>query len=177
MSTHRFTDLSTVVDEVHGLIDEWVAGHAFAPPLNEGGEIVLRLAVHEWIANLVQHAAFDGPETEIALHITSAGDAVEVDIEDTSSGFDLLGQIEAQRTVLGGPAPSERGRGLLMLITCTENLQYIPASGGRQRLTFMLRNPPDAVFDGLFYAPDPAELSPSPHGDGLADGFASPPLR
>ena len=178
MSTHRYTDLDAVVDEIHRLLDAWEQDGSLSPALDANGEIVLRLAVHEWIANLVQHAAFGERETEITLRVDVLRDAVDVAIEDTSSGFDLLGQLEAQESVLRAPAPSERGRGLLMLITCTEDLDYTPAGDGRQRLSFRLRNPTDAVFAGLF-RPEDAHYDPGAlHGDpalASGDGLASAP--
>lgn len=177
MSTHRFTDLGSVVEDIHALFDAWADAGTFRPPLDGDGEIVLRLAVHEWVANLVQHAAFDSAEAEICLEISTRHDAVQVAIDDTSRGFDLLGQLEEQHIRLHGPAPSERGRGLLMLITCTDDLDYRPAASGRQRLSFAMRNPGEAIFAGLFdsseYPSDPRIIPPDeffdvpPGGDGL----------
>ena len=165
MSTHDFHDLATVVDETHALFDAWSESGALSPPLSGDGEIVLRLAVHEWIANLVQHAVFRDGRPEVRLHVEPRADAVRVFIEDNSMGFDLLGQVEQQKALLDAPAPSERGRGLLMLITCTENLDYLPASRGRQRLSFDVVDPDPAVFQDLFVPAD-AELVA---GDGSAE--------
>ena len=185
MSTHRFYDIRTVIDEVHALFDAWADAGTLRPPLDCDGEIVLRLAVHEWIANLVQHAVFVEGTPEICLHVEAQQDLVDVAVEDTSSGFDLLGQLEEQHMLLSGPAPSERGRGLLMLITCTEALNYRPAGEGRQRLSFCLRNPSEAVFAGLFRPDSLAAAEPDviavdefvdgiPGGDGLS-ALHSPP--
>ena len=179
MSTHRFTDLSTVIDDLHALFDAWGDRGDLHPPLNEDGEIVLRLAVHEWIANLVQHAAFQSDAPEICLTIQIRPEIIEVTIEDTSQGFDLLGQLEEQSELLSAPAPSERGRGLLMLITCTEALDYQPAGRGRQRLSFELHNPDEAIFANLFHPASGASGRPAfSSGDGAAsaDDLASFPL-
>ncbi len=177
MSTHRFHHLGTVIDDVHALFDAWNDLGTLRPPLNADGEIVLRLAVHEWIANLVQHASFASGSPEICLCVDVRSSVVEVSIEDTSQGFDLMGQLEAQSEILSAPAPSERGRGLLMLITCTEALDYRPASEGRQRLSFELHNPDEAIFAGLFDSVSSARLSHS-FGDGAAsgDGLSTLPL-
>ncbi|MEM6325703.1 MAG: ATP-binding protein [Bacteroidota bacterium] len=180
MSTHQFFDLSSVIDEVHGLFDTWAEAGTLRPALDQDGEIVLRLAVHEWIANLVQHAAFVERAPEISLQVEVEDASVRVVVEDTSRGFDLLGQLEAQSTLLDAPAPSERGRGLLMLITCTHDLDYRPAREDRQRLSFRLANPGDGVFAGLFRSADfesldlePALLPLDDLVDGLpSDGFA-----
>ena len=168
MSTHRFNDLYSVIDEIHALFDAWDDAGVFTPPLDCDGMIVLRLAVHEWVANLVQHAQFASGAPEITIEIEGTDDGVYVVVEDTSCGFDLLGQIEEQHVILDAPAPSERGRGLLMLITCTEELDYRPASSDRQRLSFHLHNPSSGVFAGLFAS---SAVSPGPQAfDNLIDG-------
>jgi serine/threonine-protein kinase RsbW len=179
MSTHHFYDLDFVVDEVHALFDAWAETGVLRPALDADGEIVLRLAVHEWIANLVQHAAFVERPCEISLSVTAEEEDVLVEVEDTSLGFDLLGQLEAQSAMLDAPAPSERGRGLLMLITCTHALEYRPAGENRQRLSFRLANPGDAVFAGLFrqsdFEPTEAMVVPlSDFVDGLPSGDGAP---
>lgn len=166
MSTHHFHDLGTVIDDVHALFDAWAECGALRSALDPDGEIVLRLAVHEWIANLVQHAAFVERDPEISVTVAVDDDDVRVEIEDTSQGFDLLGQLEAQTAILDAPAPSERGRGLLMLITCTRGLDYRPAGADRQRLSFRLTNPGDAVFAGLFRPADLEIDEFPPNGDG-----------
>ncbi len=184
---HRFVRLDSAIDELHELFDAWDAHGTLAPTLDADGASVLRLAVHEWIANLVQHAAFpDGPE--ITLDVEVGADAVRCTVEDASVGFDFAGQVETQHAVLDGPAPSERGRGLLMLITCTEALSFRPASsnGARQRISFCVRaGTGAALFEPLFRPEDLADdfsllgpdVSPgfSPAaGDGAASAHAHP---
>ena len=155
MPTHRFTRLDHAIDELHALFDGWSEDGTLAPTLDDDGASVLRLAVHEWVANLVQHAAFpDG--TEITLSVVNEGDAVRCAVEDSSVGFDFAGQVETQHAVLEGPAPSERGRGLLMLITCTEALAFQPATAtARQRISFCVRaGTGAALFEPLFRPED-----------------------
>lgn len=178
MSRHTFHDLASVIDDVHALFDAWTDAGAFSPPLNEEGVEVLRLAVHEWVANLVQHAAFPNGAV-VTLEMEVDGQGVSCAIEDSSVGFDFAGQVEHQQAVMDAPAPSERGRGLLMLVTCTEALTFRPASAGqRQRIGFRVIPPtPGGVFEPLFRPEDltdePSLLSPS-SGDGLATGEPHP---
>ncbi len=182
MPFHRFTRLDSAIDELHALFDAWDAHGTLAPTLDADGASVLRLAVHEWIANLVQHAAFpDGPE--ITLEVTVEDDAVRCAVEDSSVGFDFAGQVETQHAVLEAPAPSERGRGLLMLITCTEALAFQPATRDAcQRISFCVRaGTGAALFEPLFRPEDLADdfsllgpdLSPAA-GDGAASAHAHP---
>ena len=160
MRTYTFTHLDGVVDRVHALFDGWAEAETFSPVLNADGIEVLRLAVHEWVANLVQHAAFPcGPRIDLTVGVE--GDGVRCVLTDSSAGFDMATQIERQKSILDAPAPSERGRGLLMLITSTEDLSYAPAGPtGPQRLSFVVHNPGDDFFAVLFrpedLATDPA---------------------
>ena len=158
MSLHRFTRLDQAIDDVHALFDAWDAHGALAPALDADSSSVLRLAVHEWVANLVQHAAFPNG-SEIAVDVAVEGDAVRCTIEDSSVGFDFAGQVERQHAILDAPAPSERGRGLLMLITCTEDLSFRPAlPGRRQRISFRVRAGfGAALFEPLFRPEDLAD--------------------
>ena len=149
MPQHTFTRLDEVIDNVHALFDAWNETGALAPALDDDGASVLRLAVHEWVANLVQHAAFPHG-VEVVVSVTVEGDAVQCAVEDSSVGFDFAGQVERQSAILDAPAPSERGRGLLMLITCTEDLTFRPAtSGARQRISFRVRS----GFGAALFAP------------------------
>lgn len=154
MSVHRFCDLGTVIDDVHALFDEWTASGFFAPVLDADGAEVFRLAVHEWIANLVQHAAFRQARPEITLTVEVGPAHIDCVIEDNSLGFDFERQIEKQQALLSAPAPSERGRGLLMLITCTRNLAFEPAAPPPatrpQRLAFAVPATGAFSFGALF---------------------------
>jgi serine/threonine-protein kinase RsbW len=117
----------------------------------------LRLAVHEWIANLVQHARFVH-DPEIVLRIGLEPDVVHCAIEDSSAGFDFATQLETQKSVLEAPAPSERGRGLLMLVTCTEDLFFRPATDASfQHIAFSVRRSTASYLSALFR---PEDLEP-----------------
>ena len=145
----RFHDLARVVDDVHAVFDGWVEGNAFAGALDQFGLLVMKLAVHEWIANLVQHASFGGRLPEITLTVRPERGGLHCAIEDNSDGFDFRGQVTAQAETVNGEAPPERGRGLLMLLACTEELAYEGADGGSQRLAFVIRLPvaPESLAD------------------------------
>ncbi len=174
---HVFTSLDTVTDQVHALFDGWVRAGTFGTALGADGVEVMRLAVHEWIANLVQHATFPSG-VEIVLAVEVEDDGVRCAVEDSSSGFDLMTQIERQQSVMEAPAPSERGRGLLMLITSISDLTYRPAAQGQcQRITFQIQDPGEEFFAALFR---PEDLAADPTfaqsmGDGqLGTPFPSP---
>jgi serine/threonine-protein kinase RsbW len=135
----RFRGLEGAVDALHATFDAWEAARTFDQALDPFGRQVLRLAIHEWLANLVQHASFGRRRPDVRLELVRLRDAVACTIEDNSAGFDFERQLATQEQIVGGPRPSERGRGLLMLIACTDDLAYAPA-GRRQRLSFRVRS-------------------------------------
>ncbi|MDT0632183.1 ATP-binding protein [Rubrivirga sp. S365] len=173
MPSFHFHDFDRVIDQVHDLFDAWAEADTFRPVLEAEGLDVLRLAVHEWVANLVQHASFPGSR-DVWLTVEADGDGVRCAVEDSSAGFDFTDQLARQREALDRPAPSERGRGLLMLITCAEDLGYRPARPGvNQRVTFTVRGRAGGALDVLFRA---ADRLPSPGGDGAPpDGLPPAP--
>ncbi len=176
MPTYAFTDLDRAVDRLHAVYAGWAGDGPLVDVLGQDGLHVLQLTLHEWVANLVQHAAFGG-DHEIVLVIEADGDAVRCAIEDTSAGFDFAEQIGHQQALLDAPAPSERGRGLLMLVTCAEELEYRPAGPGvRQRLAFAMHDPAGNSLADLFR---PADLETDPSlvrsmGDGHPSAASAP---
>lgn len=180
MPQFHFSQLDHAIDEVHALFDQWAESGALDGSLDEDGASVLRLAVHEWVANLVQHAAFPAG-ARITLAIEPGPSVVRCAIEDSSVGFDFAGQIEQQHAILDAPAPSERGRGLLMLITCTEALTFRPAADGHgQRIAFSVRKGTGAaLFEPLFRPEDLADdfslVGPTDVDSYSGDGAAPTP--
>ena len=151
----RLDTLDGAMDDLHARLDGWEAAGVFEGCLGEFGRHVLRLALHEWVGNLVQHAAFGRRQPYVAVGVACAADGVRCTVEDNSDGFDFHRQLSHQEGVVNAPEPSERGRGLLMLIACTEELAYVPGRG-RQRLSFRVRDydEAEAAFPLLFPLPD-----------------------
>lgn len=150
---YRFTNLGTLTDEVHALFDEWVAAAFERDPASDEALTLLRLklAVHEWMANLVQHARFGARPPVVTLTVSPLDDGdVECVIEDNSEGFDLDATLDARRDALH--ALPERGMGLLMLQACSKNLSYSASkTPPGHRLAFIVADPDDDVFlDVLF---------------------------
>ncbi len=131
---HRFTDLARITDDAHDLFAQWAEEGAFSPLFDEDKVLLMRLAVHEWLANLVQHADFGDRKPEILLDVYPNGKRVRCVIEDNSRGFDLDLHMERRRQALD-PFP-DRGMGLLMLQAATEYLDYRRGDNGRHRLEF-----------------------------------------
>ena len=149
---HRFSDLDTVVDDLHALFEAWEGDGTYAPPLDDFSLQVMKLAVHEWIANLVQHADFESRAPQIAFSVHPNGRRVQCVIEDNSAGFDFERQLDEQDSLVRSSADAERGRGLLMMIACTEDMRYeappTPRDADiRQRLEFWISATPAPCLD------------------------------
>lgn len=132
--SHRFHDPDTLIDRVHGLFEQWEADGTFSPQLDAISLHRLKLAVHEWLANLIQHAEFDHRTPEVTLHLRTDGRYVQCAIDDNSEGFDLDRHLSARREILD--AFPERGMGLLMIKSCTEDLSYRQLGPALHRLEF-----------------------------------------
>ena len=132
--TYHFQDLDTIVDQVHALFEVWEAEHLPAA-MDVGLLYQTKLAVHEWLANLVQHANFETEVSDIALTIQPVQERICCIIEDNSDGFVLDTHLEIEPDYLD--SLPERGMGLLILKICTEDLTYQRSElGGYNRLQF-----------------------------------------
>lgn len=120
-----------------GLIDQ-VHRH-FSPPTSQSEDeaCVSRLLVHEWVANLIQHADFLKTEPEIAIRFERAGGATRYVIEDNSSGFDLERYLQFREN--SAEALPARGMGLMMISSCSDHLTYHRVGPQHNRLEFVLK--------------------------------------
>ena len=179
MSPLHVTGRDRFVDALHAQFDAWEDEGELVQAIGLDGLAVLRLAAHEWVANLVQHAAFPGP-AELVLELEAATDGVRCKITDTSRGFDFMEQVDEQQVLLNEPAPSERGRGLLMLVSCAEDLAFQRADDdAAQQIGFTVRAPEADMFASLFrpedLAFDPTTEPYDVSGDGASLDVDSSP--
>ena len=84
MHEHTFNDIDLVTEQVHGLFDGWVQSTPPDDSLKRYGLLVMKIAVHEWIANLVQHAAFKIQPPLIRLVISPRSSGLHCLVEDNS---------------------------------------------------------------------------------------------
>lgn len=141
---YRFNNLEDLIDRVHALFAKPDAGLPL-PPENENLRYRVQLTVHEWLANLIQHAHFGNRAPSIELTIRSNGRIVECFIDDNSEGFDLNGRLEANPSIQ--EAFPERGMGLHFIRACTQKLSYVRLKDGRHRLIFTVANDEDPWLD------------------------------
>ena len=149
----QLTNLDTAIAEVHPLLEAWSREIARELPVEETPLYRMRLAVHEWVANLIQHADWGGRQPRIELRLSLDEHEVHGVIEDNSAGFDFGRQLEQQRAKLDAERLAERGRGLLIMLDGTDNLRYFPLPAApptgepRQRLEFWISVTPQPCLN------------------------------
>ena len=131
-----FKELDGVIDDLHETLDRWESSGAFSEELEPDTVQLVKLAIHEWVANLVQHADFGTIKPEIILDIVPNGQSIRCVIQDNSKGFDAAKHLQIRREKLE-PLP-ERGMGLLMLDAATDYFQYLRSENGHHRLEFTI---------------------------------------
>ncbi len=133
--TYTFEDLGTVIEQVHALFDTWEKAEYLPPPIGLPTLYQLKLATHEWLANLVQHANFEQETTRVHLTARPVDERIHCIIIDNSDGFVLDMHLEIEPEYLD--SLPERGMGLLILKICTEELLYQrDEEKGENRLEF-----------------------------------------
>ncbi len=148
----QLSNLDTAIAEVHPLLEAWGREVALALPVEERLLDRMRLAIHEWIANLVQHADFGGRQPLVELRLTLEGHELHCVVEDNSRGFDFGRQLDQQRAKLAAEHLAERGRGLLIMLDGTDDLRYFPLPAAsttgepRQRLEFWISVTPQSCL-------------------------------
>ena len=145
VTRQTFHRLDAVIDELHSLFETWEREDALLSHLDPDTIQLFRLAVHEWVANLVQHAEFGDRTPDIVMEVIPNGRRVRCVIMDNSEGFPFPEQIDVQRSALT-PFP-ERGMGLLMLNAATEYFEYSQTDDGRRRLEFTVSGDSDSCLD------------------------------
>ena len=137
----RLTNPDTMVDDVHEYVGKWEVENNNPPEA-----LLLRIALQEWISNLLQHADFRTRPIEVILDTWIEGSVVKCSIEDNSVGFALEDEPSSSD---GIDENGERGRGLWMMReVATEGLLYEPIDGDRHRLTIAIGNNHD-LWDNI----------------------------
>ncbi|NND71675.1 MAG: hypothetical protein HKN43_08850 [Rhodothermales bacterium] len=132
----RLTNRITMVDEVHEYIQKWEVDNGYSDKV-----LLLRIALQEWISNLLLHADFGDRPIEVILDTWVDGELIKCSIEDNSVGFDLEGE-NSDPTIV--EHDGDRGRGLWMMRqVASEGLSYEPIGKSRHKLTLSIGDNPD----------------------------------
>lgn len=96
----------------------------------------VQVVLHEWLANLVQHACFAETDPHVEITIRMRRRYISCSVVDNSTGFNLSEQLETQRTQ--AQALPERGMGLRIISACTDQCEYRPLDDGRYHFEFSI---------------------------------------
>lgn len=144
--TRRFSDLELAIDDTHALFEEWINtadATADADTLQHAC-----LVLHEWLANLVQHADFQGRTPEVSVRLTPGPHKIHCTVVDNSEGFELEHRLEMQ-TTNALPFP-ERAMGLRFIDACTESISYDRTDGGLHQFEFSISTDHTPWLSNLF---------------------------
>jgi len=146
--TRTYTDLNRALDEVRSVLQEWSA--AQDPAGGPKAETVryTQLVLHEWIANLLQHADFCDRSPTIEIRIRSERRHIICSVTDNSEGFDFAARLPDKEERMDDLP--ERGMGLRIINACTDSLSYTSTEAGRYRFEFSIPADHDPWLSMLF---------------------------
>lgn len=149
--TRRFRDLELAIDNTHSLFQQWIAetDAANAPEATDTDALHhARLVLHEWLANLVQHANFQERTPEVSICVKPDSDKIHCSVVDNSEGFEFEHRLETQ-TINALPFP-ERAMGLRFIDACTDSFSYDRTDSGRYQFEFSISTDHTPWLSNLF---------------------------
>ena len=144
----EYTDLDRALDEVRSVLEEWVHEQDEAVTPSDESVRYTQLVLHEWIANLLQHADFAGRSPTIQIRLSAENRHVTCVVIDNSEGFDLTERLPFEEEAMD--ELPERGMGLRIINACTNHLSYTSTESGRQRFEFSIPADHDPWLSMLF---------------------------
>lgn len=146
--TRRFSDLELAIDDTHALFEEWITETDAVDDAVSTTLCHARLVLHEWLANLIQHADFQGRTPEVSIRVRPASDTVRCVVVDNSNGFEFTHCLDVQAAD-ALPFP-ERAMGLRFIDACTESLSYHRTDGGLHQFEFSISTDHTPWLSNLF---------------------------
>lgn len=144
----EYSDLNHALDEVRAMLQEWCSQFDEASAPDAETIRYTQLVLHEWIANLLQHADFDGRHPTIRIRLRTENRHVNCCVVDNSEGFDLTDQLPSRDEEMEDLP--ERGMGLRIINACTDHLSYTSTNPGRHRFEFSIPADHDPWLSMLF---------------------------
>lgn len=145
--TKTYTDLDRAIDEVRSFSDEWPVANKYAS-LDEETLHCTCLVLHEWIANLHQHAHFQEAPPTVEIQLSYENRHLSCTVVDNSEGFELEDYLPDQDDD-SDPLP-ERGMGLRIIKTCTDEFSYTPTDDGLHCFEFTIPSDHNPWLNTLF---------------------------
>jgi serine/threonine-protein kinase RsbW len=148
--TKRYSNLERAIDEVRVLLDRWSdrQGGAGEPVPDPQALRYAQLILHEWLANLLQHARFEERAPDVRIRVRTDGAGLTGWVTDNSTGFDLAERLRQQQS--RSPSLPERGMGLRIIRACAADFSYRRGDNGRYRFTFSIPADHDPWLSTLF---------------------------
>ncbi|HKL89274.1 MAG TPA: ATP-binding protein [Salinibacter sp.] len=144
----EYTDLDRALDEVRSVLEEWSASQAEMTAPNDETVRYTQLVLHEWIANLLQHADFQNRSPAIKIRLHTEDRHIICTVIDNSEGFDLAERLPTKEEMMDDLP--ERGMGLRIINACTDSLSYTSTEAGRHRFEFTIPADHDPWLSMLF---------------------------
>ena len=145
--TRTYTDLDRAIDEVRTLADEWTASRQSGVPDDKMIQYAC-LVLHEWIANLHQHAHFRDDPPTVKVRLSCEDCHIFCSVSDNSEGFEMDTHLPTEDDDL--ESLPERGMGLRIIKSCTDDFSYTPAEDGLYRFEFIIPSDHDPWLNTLF---------------------------
>lgn len=124
---------------LHETIDQWEQSLAVSDA--ESTWCYVRVVLHEWVANLVQHADFFERMPSMVVAVWRCDQGLCGFVRDNSSGFDLDDHLQGSLEDIPLRMP-ERGMGLLMLHDTAHLVTYTRNAPRRNTLYFCVQTRP-----------------------------------
>lgn len=144
----EYTDLDRALDEIPSALEEWLDTQKNPRP-TEDTVYHARLVLHEWIANLHQHADFEEEPPTVEIHLVSVDRHIDCSVTDNSEGFDLETHLPTKPKELVEVLP-DRGMGLRIINACTKSVSYSPTDDGHHRFEFFIPSDHEPWLSMLF---------------------------
>lgn len=145
--TKKYTDLDRAIDEVQSLSEAWPTAQLNGS-LDDETIHCTSLVLHEWIANLHQHAEFRDVSPMIEIRLSPQKHRVHCSVTDNSEGFDLDAHFPTEDDEF--ETLPERGMGLRIIKTCTDDLSYKKTDDGLYCFEFIIPADHDPWLNTLF---------------------------
>ena len=144
----EYSDLDRALDEVRSILEEWLAS-LDEDTLPDSETIrYTQLVLHEWIANLLQHADFDDRAPVVEIRLSADGQHVHCTVVDNSEGFELADRLPSKDETMEDLP--ERGMGLRIINACTTQLSYSSEDSNLHHLEFSIPGDHDPWLSMLF---------------------------
>lgn len=146
--TRQFDDPKVAINDIRSLFREWLETNAQPSGPSQEALEHAKLVLHEWLANLAQHADFEKRSPDVSVRIRRNEERIHCAVTDNSNGFELKSALDEQHEH-SEPFP-ERMMGLRIIDACAEDLSYERLNDELHRLEFSISSNHSPWLNNLF---------------------------